>query len=130
MADLESVRQSLAPTLDELAKAGVSTHAIPAVNPPRPRVPKVNDDTLDEMRNLFGRRAYTLLQKPAVWARLEAHLLHEDARLSLKAFEVLIGSLLAHTKPEKHVSGPVVPIVIENHIPAPPGSPVIETNAV
>jgi len=117
MSRLDEVRKSLELTPDELAAAGVTTHAIPPIPAP-PRRPRISDDSMDELRTLFVRHAYATLLKPTVLARLEAHLLAEDAKLSLKAFEVVLAALLPHTKPEQKV-GAIVPITVEMHVPAP-----------
>jgi len=121
MADLDAVRRQLELTPEELRDAGVTTHAIPPV-PGRDVVrhrPKLAADTMDEMRTLFARHVYHILLKPSVLARLEEHLLAEDRKLSLKAFETVLGDLLANTKPAEHPRGPVVPIQIVTNIPRP-----------
>jgi hypothetical protein len=119
MPDLDAVRRHLELTPEELREAGVVTHAIPPVPAvPRHR-PKLAADTMDEMRTLFARHVYHILLKPSVLARLEEHLLAEDRKLSLKAFETVLGDLLANTKPAEHPRGPVVPIQIVTNIPRP-----------
>jgi hypothetical protein len=127
VSDYEDIRRELTPTADDVAAAGIRLDRIPAVVGDQAatpgyrarRRPRLSSESWEEMRVLFVKHLYRVLLKPAVLARLEEHLLAEDRKLSLKAFESVLRDVLAHTQPPRESTGPIVPIQIVNHIPSP-----------
>lgn len=87
-------------------------------SPPKPPRVRAKTMTLDTIRQKLVTRSYRLLHEPAIWDRLRQHLLNDEAKVSLKAFEILFAALVTSTKSE---AAPAVPLEVNilNHIPGP-----------
>jgi hypothetical protein len=113
----------LAPTPEELAAAQTKIpphRPKPAKGKPPRETAVATLQSLHDIRTAFVGQCYALLRDKNVWARLQDHLEASDPKVSLKAFEILIGGIVSATKAEAESRGPVL-VKIENHIAGPGG---------